>query len=162
MPMLKPILLVEDDIVDASTVKTGPAGPQGQKSRHSQNRRRRGPRIPQRTRIINSPAMILLDLNMPKISGVELLQIMKADAELQHIPVVVLTVSKYEQDKLDTFDLGVAGYVIKAVDYDAFLRAMDIIIQYWAWNGLVEKERETEQCEILNQFCCLKTTPLTQ
>ena len=96
----------------------------------------------------DKPAMILLDLNMPRISGIELLQIMKTDAELQHIPVVALTVSKYEQDKLDTFDLGVAGYVIKAVDYDAFLRAMDIIIQYWAWNGLVGKEREANNARL--------------
>jgi len=94
------------------------------------------------------PALILLDLNMPRLNGIELLQIMKADAELQHIPVVALTVSKYEQDKLDTFNLGVAGYVIKAVDYDAFLRAMGIIVQYWACNGLVEKERETDNARL--------------
>ena len=67
---------------------------------------------------------------------------------LQHIPVVVLTVSKYEQDKLDTFNLGVQGYIIKAVDYDAFLRATDIIIQYWSWNGIIERERETQNAKL--------------
>lgn len=147
MSLLKPILLVEDDIVDASTAKQA-----------LQDLRVRNPVIHKtdgeealeylRDQNNDKPAIILLDLNMPKISGIELLQIMKTDAELQHIPVVALTVSKYEQDKLDTFDLGVAGYVIKAVDYDAFLRAMDIIIQYWAWNGLVEKERETNNARL--------------
>jgi CheY-like chemotaxis protein len=143
MATLKPILLVEDDIVDASTVKQA-----------LQDLRVKNPVVHKsdgeealdylREQTNQMPALMLLDLNMPKISGVELLQIIKADSRLIHVPVVVLTVSKYEQDKLDTFNLGVAGYVIKAVDYDEFLRAMDIIIQYWSWNGLVEKQRETE------------------
>jgi CheY-like chemotaxis protein len=143
MATLKPILLVEDDLVDASTVKQA-----------LQDLRVKNPVVHKtdgeeaitylREQAEQTPALILLDLNMPKISGVEFLQIIKADTQLQHVPVVVLTVSKYEQDKLDTFNLGVAGYVIKAVDYDEFLRAMDIIIRYWSWNGLVEKKRETE------------------
>jgi CheY-like chemotaxis protein len=147
MSLLKPILLVEDDFVDASTAKQA-----------LQDLRVRNPVIHKtdgeealeylRDQNNDKPAMILLDLNMPRISGIELLQLMKTDAELQQIPVVALTVSKYEQDKLDTFDFGVAGYVIKAVDYDAFLRAMDIIIQYWAWNGLVEKEREVNNARL--------------
>ena len=143
MATLKPILLVEDDIVDASTVKQALA-----------DLRVKNPVVHKsdgeealgylREQTNQTPALMLLDLNMPKISGVELLQIIKADSRLIHVPVVVLTVSKYEQDKLDTFNLGVAGYVIKAVDYDEFLRAMDIIIRYWSWNGLVEKQREAE------------------
>ena len=143
MANLKPILLVEDDLVDASTVKQALA-----------DLRVKNPVVHKtdgeeaitylREHTEQTPALMLLDLNMPKISGVELLQIIKADNRLMHVPVVVLTVSKYEQDKLDTFNLGVAGYVIKAVDYDEFLRAMDIIIRYWSWNGLVEKQRETQ------------------
>ena len=146
MPTLKPILLVEDDLVDASTVKQA-----------LQDLRVKNPVVHKtdgeeaidwlREKTSQQPALMLLDLNMPKISGVELLQIIKADTRLMHVPVVVLTVSQYEQDKLDTFNLGVAGYVIKAVDYDEFLRNMDIIIQYWSWNGLVEKEREAENAK---------------
>ncbi len=143
MATLKPVLLVEDDLVDASTVKQALA-----------DLRVKNPVVHKsdgedaleylKEQKDQTPALILLDLNMPKISGVEFLQIIKADPMLQHVPVVVLTVSRYEQDKFDTFNLGVAGYVIKAVDYDEFLRAMDIIIRYWSWNGLVEKRRETE------------------
>ena len=147
MPKLKPILLVEDDVVDASTVKQAL---QDLRVKNAVVHKTDGEEALEYLRQDdeNRPALILLDLNMPRISGVELLQIIRADARLRQTPVVVLTVSKYEQDKLDTFNLGVAGYMIKAVDYDAFLRAMDIIIQYWAWNGLVEKEREKENAKL--------------
>jgi CheY-like chemotaxis protein len=142
MALLKPILLVEDDIVDASTSKQAL---QDIRVKNSVVHKTDGEEALEYLRDPNNdrPALILLDLNMPRLSGVELLQIIKADIELQDIPVVALTVSKYEQDKLDTFNLGIAGYVIKAVDYDDFLRAMDIIIRYWSYNGLIEKERET-------------------
>jgi CheY-like chemotaxis protein len=147
MSMLKPILIVEDDVVDASTVK------QALRDLRVKNdivHKNDGEEAMEYLRDEKNPkpALVLLDLNMPKINGVELLELMRRDPQLQHIPVVVLTVSKYEQDKLDTFNLGVQGYIIKAVDYDAFLRSTDIIIQYWSWNGLVEKEREPENAKL--------------
>ena len=144
MSLKKPILLVEDDVVDASTVKQAL---QDIRVKNPVIHKTNGEEALEYLQDPNSPppALMLLDLNMPKISGVELLRIIRADVKLQQIPVVVLTVSKYEQDKFDTFDLGVAGYVIKAVDYNAFLRSMDIIIQYWAWNGQVEKKKEVEK-----------------
>jgi CheY-like chemotaxis protein len=147
MPTINPILLVEDDVVDASSVKQAL---QDIRVKNPVVHKTDGEEAMEYLKEQNNllPALILLDLNMPKINGIELLQIIRADSRLQHIPVVVLTVSKYEQDKIDTFNLGVAGYVIKAVDYDEFLRAMDIIIQYWTWNGLVEMERETENAKL--------------
>ncbi len=147
MATLKPILLVEDDLVDASTVKQALQDLRVKNPVvHKTDGEEAFAYLKEQTNL--SPALILLDLNMPKISGVELLQIIKADVQLQHVPVVVLTVSRYEQDKFDTFNLGVAGYVIKAVDYDEFLRAMDIIIRYWSWNGLVEKQKEAENAKL--------------
>ncbi|MCD6532791.1 MAG: response regulator [Deltaproteobacteria bacterium] len=62
------------------------------------------------------PGIILLDLNMPKMNGLEFLQIAKKDDRLKEIPVVVLTISKEDQDMVDSFNLGVAGYMIKPVD----------------------------------------------
>ena len=146
MAMLKPILLVEDDLVDASTAK------QALEDLMVKNpviHKTDGEEALEYCKNPENqlPAIILLDLNMPKISGVEMLQIIKNDPQLQHIPIVVLTVSKYEQDKVDTFDLGVAGYVIKAVDYDDFLRAMDIVVRYWLWNGLLQTERENQNAK---------------
>jgi CheY-like chemotaxis protein len=146
MRAIKPILLVEDDVVDASTVKQtlqdlGVRNPVV----HKMDGEEALAYLKEQDEQL--PALMLLDLNMPKINGVELLQIIRADPQLQRIPVVVLTVSKYEQDKIDTFGLGVAGYIIKAVDYDAFLRSMDILIQYWTWNGLVERETNSAKLQ---------------
>jgi CheY-like chemotaxis protein len=147
MQILKPILLVEDDVVDASTVKQALAD---LRVKNDVIHKNDGEEAFEYLRDDSKPkpSLILLDLNMPKISGIELLKLIREDARLQHIPVVVLTVSKYEQDKLDTFNLGVQGYIIKAVDYDAFLRATDIIIQYWTWNGIIERERETQNAKL--------------
>jgi CheY-like chemotaxis protein len=147
MQILKPILLVEDDVVDASTVKQALADLRVKNDVIHKNDGEEAIEYLRDDRK-QKPALILLDLNMPKISGVELLKLIREDVLLQHIPVVVLTVSKYEQDKLDTFNLGVQGYIIKAVDYDAFLRATDIIIQYWSWNGIIERERETQNAKL--------------
>jgi len=147
MQILKPILLVEDDVVDASTVKQALAD---LRVKNDVIHKNDGEETLEYLRDDSKPkpALILLDLNMPKISGIEMLKLMRENVHLQHIPVVVLTVSKYEQDKLDTFNLGVQGYIIKAVDYDAFLRATDIIIQYWSWNGIIERERETQNAKL--------------
>ena len=147
MQILKPILLVEDDVVDASTVKQALAD---LRVKNNVIHKNDGEEALEYLRDDSKPkpALILLDLNMPKISGVELLKLMRENVNLRHIPVVVLTVSKYEQDKLDTFNLGVQGYIIKAVDYDAFLRATDIIIQYWSWNGIIEREREIQNAKL--------------
>lgn len=146
MARAKPILLLEDDIVDASTIiqtvedlkvknelihKTD--GEQGLEYLKDPSHRK--------------PGLILLDLNMPKINGIEFLQAIKSDRELRKIPVVVLTVSKYEKDKFDTFGLGVAGYVVKPVDYDNFLESMNTVIQYWMCNDLVDQERQERKVE---------------
>jgi CheY-like chemotaxis protein len=147
MQILKPILLVEDDVVDASTVKQALADLRVKNDVVHKNDGEEALEY-LRNDLNPKPALILLDLNMPKISGIELLKLIRENVHLQHIPVVVLTVSKYEQDKLDTFNLGVQGYIIKAVDYDAFLRATDIIIQYWSWNGIIEREREIQNAKL--------------
>ncbi|MBW1837530.1 MAG: response regulator, partial [Deltaproteobacteria bacterium] len=67
------------------------------------------------------PGIILLDLNMPRMNGIEFLQIAKKDDSLKRIPVVVLTTSKEDQDKVDSFNFGVAGYMIKPVGYRKFV-----------------------------------------
>ena len=64
------------------------------------------------------PCIILLDLNMPKINGIEFLKILKADEALKKIPVVVMTTSRAEQDIVESFRFGAAGYIIKSIDYE--------------------------------------------
>ena len=85
------------------------------------------------------PGIILLDLNMPKMNGIEFLRVMKTDNSIKRIPVIVLTTSKEEQDKIDSFNLGVAGYMIKPVDYLQFVETMRTIDMYWTLSELPDE-----------------------
>ena len=126
----EPILLVEDDTVDAMTVK----------------------RAMREVNIVNTlihvtngeealaylqdannpkPCIILLDINMPKMNGIEFLKIAKQDTDMQKIPVVVLTTSSNDRDILQTFHLSVAGYMLKPVDYEDFVETIRVIDSYW-------------------------------
>jgi CheY-like chemotaxis protein len=84
-----------------------------------------------------SPCVILLDLNMPKMDGIEFLKIVKADEVLKKIPVVVLTTSKDKQDVAESFEHGVAGYMVKPVDYKKFVETIGTIDLYWTLSELV-------------------------
>ena len=78
------------------------------------------------------PGLILLDLNMPKMNGIEFLEIAKKEEDIKRIPVVVLTTSQEDKDKMDRFNLGVAGYMIKPVDYMQFVEVVKTIHLYWS------------------------------
>lgn len=126
----KPILLVEDDQVDTMTVI------RALKDIHVSNlliRQENGEAALNYLRDSNNekPCIILLDLNMPIMNGIEFLQIMKNDDQLKAIPVVVLTTSEEQQDKVNSFNLGVAGYMAKPVDYRQFVEVMRSIDTYW-------------------------------
>jgi len=90
------------------------------------------------------PGLILLDLNMPRKDGREALQEIKADPSLRHIPVVVLTTSKTEEDILRSYNIGAAGFIIKPVTFEGRVEAIKILNRYWfeivelpSWNTLV-------------------------
>jgi len=131
----KPILLVEDDRVDAMTVQ----------------RALREIKVTNRLEVAGDgeealaflqspenekPCIILLDLNLPRMNGIEFLQVAKQDQALRGIPVVVLTSSSVEQDKVDSFDLGVAGYMVKPVNYQQFVEVVRTIDLYWTLSEL--------------------------
>jgi len=125
-----PILLVEDDQVDVMTVK------RALKEIHVTNpvvNRENGEEALKYLRDPKSvkPCIILLDLNMPIMNGIEFLQVVKHDALFKRIPVVVLTTSEEQQDITHSFDLGVAGYMAKPVDYRQFVEVMRTINAYW-------------------------------
>lgn len=82
-------------------------------------------------RVENSPKVILLDLKMPKISGLEVLQKIKGDERTKRIPVVVLTSSKEDPDIKACYDFGVNSYVVKPVEFDAFYKAISDLGLYW-------------------------------
>lgn len=130
-----PILLVEDDQVDIMTVM------RAMKEIHVTNpvvnlengeEALKYLRDPKNAK----PCIILLDLNMPIMNGIEFLQVAKHDALLKRIPVVVLTTSEEQQDKVNSFDLGVAGYMAKPVDYRQFVEVMRTIDAYWTISEL--------------------------
>ncbi len=77
------------------------------------------------------PSLILLDLNMPRKSGIEALKEIKSDASLRQIPIVVLTTSKAEEDILRTYDLGVNSFVVKPVTFDSLVDLVRQLGKYW-------------------------------
>ena len=79
-----------------------------------------------------NPALLLLDLKMPKVDGLEVLRQIKSDAALRTIPVVVLTSSREEEDLVQSYDLGVNAYVVKPVEFNEFVQAVKSIGVFWA------------------------------
>ena len=75
--------------------------------------------------------LILLDLNMPKMNGLEFLRELRADPTIRHIPVVVLTTSNEERDRLEAYHLNVAGYILKPVTFSVFVELMITLDKYW-------------------------------
>jgi len=78
-----------------------------------------------------TPDIILLDLNMPRKDGREALAEIKNDPDLRHIPVVVLTTSKAEEDIIRSYDIGASGYITKPVTFDGLVNAIKGLKQYW-------------------------------
>ena len=75
--------------------------------------------------------IVLLDLNMPRMTGIEFLRELRADAALQHTPVVVLTTSNDERDKIEAYNLNVAGYLLKPITFVNFIELMAALNTYW-------------------------------
>jgi CheY-like chemotaxis protein len=142
MRNLRPILLAEDDSVDAMTVKRAFAE---LKVYNELVRVVNGEEAIEylKTHTDKKPCVILLDLNMPKMNGIEFLRVAKADDELRQIPVVVLTTSKDDRDKVETFKFSVAGYIVKPVDYRKFVDAIKVLNLYWTLSELPGNAPET-------------------
>jgi CheY-like chemotaxis protein len=126
------IILVEDDEVDVMTVKRAFAknnisnplfvasnGIEALELLRKEN-------VPARRRLI------LLDVNMPKMNGIEFLRELRADPNLQQSSVVMMTTSNEERDRIEAFKLNVAGYLLKPVTFQQFAEVMSTINKYWA------------------------------
>lgn len=92
--------------------------------------------------ILNSgqklPDIILLDLNMPRMSGIEFLEVVKDDIILKYLPTIILTTSENRADLLRCYQLGIAGYVIKPLKYEDYETKMKLLLFYWEMNQLVK------------------------
>lgn len=131
----KPILLVEDDEVDVLTVQ------RALRDLKVANPLRVAGNGEEALEILRDPgearpAIVLLDLNMPRMNGLEFLRIARREGCVRGIPVVVLTTSRQDQDVVEGFDLAVAGYMVKPVDYRKFVEVMRAIDLYWTLSEL--------------------------
>ena len=126
----KPILLIEDDDLDAMTVERSlrDLGIANQLIRLNDGEQAIDYL---RCRDNRPPCLILLDLNMPKMNGIEFLKVVKADEILRMIPVVVLTTSCEKRDIVKSFELSAAGYMVKSADYAEAARIIRMIDKYW-------------------------------
>lgn len=84
------------------------------------------------------PDIILLDLNMPRMSGIEFLEILKKDDTLRYLPTIVLTTSENRADLLECYKIGIAGYVIKPLKYEDYESKLNKVLDYWNINELVK------------------------
>ena len=135
----KPVLLVEDDSIDAMTVRRAFKDLKLSNALvHRVNGEDALEYLMQPDADI--PCLILLDLNMPRMNGIEFLKVIKQDDTLKRIPVVVLTTSNEECDVLETFRMCVAGYIVKPVDYKKFVEAIRTIDLYWTVSELPDTE----------------------
>lgn len=80
----------------------------------------------------NLPDIILLDLNMPKMSGIEFLTIIKDTDEFKHIPIIILTTSDNQKDLLECYRIGISGYVLKPLKYDDYVKKIEAVLNYWS------------------------------
>ncbi len=134
------ILLVEDDEVDVMNVRrafkknhiTNPlyVATNGLEALAMLRGNGEAPEVPPSRRLI------LLDLNMPKMNGIEFLRELRADPELKQIPAIVLTTSNEERDKVEAYNLNVAGYILKPVTFSSFVEAIGTLNKYWTLSEL--------------------------
>jgi CheY-like chemotaxis protein len=126
------ILLVEDDEVDVMTVKRAFQKANITNPLFVASNGLEALEVLRKEELPPQRRLILLDVNMPKMNGIEFLREVRADPKLQPITVVVLTTSNEERDRIEAFKLNVAGYLLKPVTFGQFAEVMTTINKYWA------------------------------
>ena len=84
------------------------------------------------------PDIVFLDLNMPRMSGIEFLKILKADETLRYLPTIILTTSENRADLLECFSIGIAGYIIKPLKYEDYESKIKKVFDYWEISELIK------------------------
>ena len=135
MNSTRPILLIEDDQIDMMAIQRSFKNLNIKNPLNVACNGEEGLELIQQTTEI--PCLIILDINMPKMSGIEFLKIVKSDPNYKTIPVVILTTSNDENDKIICYTYGAAGYIIKPIDYKEFQEAIRILNNYWNINQFV-------------------------
>ena len=129
------ILLIEDDMIEVMKLKRTI---KKLELNHSITEANNGEEalelLKQKDRL---PDIILLDLNMPKLNGIEFLKILKADERLRYIPTIILTTSSNQKDLLECFKVGISGYILKPLKYEDYVQKIDKLLAYWSVNQLI-------------------------
>jgi CheY-like chemotaxis protein len=125
------LMLVEDDEVDVINVKRAFASANIANPLWAASDGREALELLRGGRIPLNRLLVLLDLNMPRMNGIEFLRELRADQGLAHLPVVVLTTSDDERDRIEAYNLNVAGYIVKPVTFASFVEAMVTLNKYW-------------------------------
>ena len=87
----------------------------------------------------NLPHIIILDLNMPKLNGLEFLRMLKNDCVLKYIPTIILTTSSNFKDVKEGYKIGIAGYILKPLKYEDYVFKVQKILEYWSINELISE-----------------------
>lgn len=128
------ILLIEDDMIEVMKLNRTIATLQLKHNIIEANNGEEALKILQKKEEL--PDIILLDLNMPKINGIEFLNILKKDDTLRYIPTIILTTSNNQNDLLECYKIGIAGYVLKPLKYEDYVSKIEKLLAYWSINEL--------------------------
>lgn len=129
----RPILLVEDDAVDQMLLQRALESLHIPNRLEIANNGEEALELLRRSRGEDRPSIVLIDLNMPRMNGFEFLRALREDKTLRMLPVIVLTTSKEKKDIRRSYELGVAGYIAKPVDYLEFVEVIKAIEKYWSY-----------------------------
>ncbi|WP_299361798.1 response regulator [Winogradskyella sp.] len=129
------ILLIEDDMIEVMKLKRASGSLNLNHNITEANNGEEALKILEEKE--NLPHIILLDLNMPKINGIEFLKILKADDQLKYIPTIILTTSSNQRDLLECYKIGIAGYVLKPLKYEEYVSKIEKLLSYWSVNELI-------------------------
>lgn len=132
MRTTKPILLLEDDLVDQEAVSMALEELKVINKIEACSNGEEGLEYLKH----QLPVIILLDLNMPKMDGFDFLKVVKNDKNFKRIPVIVFTTSSEERDKVESYNLGVAGYIVKPSSHEKFVEVLHALDVYWTISEL--------------------------
>lgn len=145
----KPILLIEDDSADVLIIKKALNELHIQNELIQKDNGKEGLEYLKNSH--NSlPCIIFLDLNMPRMNGIEFLKIIKNEDNLKQIPVVAITTSQNNEDIAACFKNGIAGYIVKPVDYKKFVKAVRIVDLYWMLSQMPSEPGANINIDITN------------
>lgn len=125
------VLLVEDDEVDVMNVKRAFKKANITYPLHVAHNGLEALEALKQANVINNPKVILLDINMPKMNGIEFLTELRKDPIMKNIPVFILTTSNEDADKFDAYNLNVAGYILKPLAFGDFMKKIEALAAFW-------------------------------